>query len=200
MSLQRRYTSTDRLTRRAHRKIILGGICIGLVGMLAVWYLFLRPDEPTRVLLRFAHALESQDIETIYRLSHPFEKQQLGLTPQGIRTALNLLVPSQHPTVTIGSCASERNKEKQCIVTVRQPDRPDEVKTAVILVVPTSEGWRVQTTLFLKMVWAAPMGGVSNDPHQKELFKRFQAQIGIKGTLTHNDRRIAQQSSTPVQP
>jgi len=133
-------------------------IPIGVVGL----YLHWKRTEPVRVIKAFVHAVERQDVDTIYQLTIPQEREKLGVTKEAIRFVLtttlwrhgsvigNIRGMEIHGYYALASGEWLDAETKQPLPANYGPVYNPGVMVLVISALGlTPEGWRVSTARFL---------------------------------------------------
>jgi len=159
--------------------VILLGLCY--------WYTH-RPDEPTRVFHQFVNALKKRDVETLYRLSHPVEREQLHLTPEGLRVALDTLLARKQGDFEVqdASGAVEREKHGCWIVSWRQDqNNPFDRATGNVSVTRVGQGWYVHVTPFIAEAYRNAQGGAAayDKPQTLQLLHSLFRKADMRGVL-----------------
>jgi hypothetical protein len=128
-----------------------------------VWfYLCWKRTEPIRVIKAFVHAVERQDVDTIFRLTIPQEREKLGVTKEAIRSVLTATLWRHGPVVSnirsveihgyyaIASGEWLRAGTKKPLPANYSPAFNPGVMVLVVSALGlTPEGWRVSTARFL---------------------------------------------------
>jgi hypothetical protein len=128
----------------------------------ALLYLHRKRTEPVRVIKAFVHAVERQDVNTIYQLTIPQEREKLGVTKEAIRSVLATTLWRRSPVVgnirsveirgyyAIASGEWLDAETKQPLLANYGPAYNPGVMVLVISALGlTPEGWRVSTARFL---------------------------------------------------
>jgi len=134
---------------------VVGNIVI-FVGLCGLLYWFLGQRIPVKVAYEFLDAIQSKDWEAVTKLLHPVERERLGLTNERMKSiGENLLLPLWQ---RLGAPSGLKRVENPF-----QPTHEEEPyfrnfhffrllrgdkEGAVILVVETKEGWRINFSLF----------------------------------------------------
>jgi len=125
-------------------------------------YLHWKRTEPVRVIKAFVHAVERQDVDTIFRLTIPQEREKLGVTKKAIRSVLTATLWCRGPVVgnirsveihgyyAIASGEWLRAGTKKPLPANYSPAFNPGVMVLVVSALGlTPEGWRVSTARFL---------------------------------------------------
>lgn len=144
------------------RRIATIAIVVIVIGGFHVYW---QRTAHIRVVKAFVQAVERQDVATIYQLTIPQEREQVGVTPEAIHTLLEASL-WQHGRVVgkihrinlygyFGHAFGEwlNAKTGQPIpanfkLTLNLPEQPKGMVIGVSFVL-TPEGWRVDTVAFL---------------------------------------------------
>jgi len=125
-------------------------------------YLHWKRTEPVRVIKAFVHAVERQDVDTIFRLTIPQEREKLGVTKDAIHSVLTATLWRHGPIVgniqsveihgyyalAVGEWLSAGTKEP-IPVNYGPISNPGVMVLVVSALRLTPEGWRVSTARFL---------------------------------------------------
>jgi hypothetical protein len=126
------------------------------------FYIYWKRTEPVRVAKVFIRAVENRDVDTLYLLTIPKEREELGVTPQAIRLVLETTLWRHgqvigrvqsveihgYYSVVMGKWLNAKTKEP--IPANYGPIlNPKEMVLVISLLALTPEGWRVSTARFL---------------------------------------------------
>lgn len=174
--------------RRLSPKLYVVAAVIMVVGY--VWlYIYCR--SPWRVCKRFMHAVEARDVETIYALAHPKEKEPpVGLTRQQIRTVVELfhqltkdvrlVKVEKFPHDTLIS--SDGKQQMEWLFDYVNPSTGAHLRPGVILE-PTHEGWKAYFSF-----WAYQMCATYRTPpglRRPTVWQMFRY-TGLPGYVHHS--------------
>lgn len=156
--MQTRVRSVSKSYRRKARYIALITTIAIIIGVYFYWV----RTAPYRVVKSFVRAVERQDVETIYRLTIPQEREELGVTSNAIRTVLDATLWRHGKVIgkidrvnlygywgiALGEWLNAETGQP-VPAAFGPPIRPKAMDLAVSFVALTPEGWRVSTTRFL---------------------------------------------------
>jgi len=130
--------------------------------MIVIFHFHWSRTTPYRVVKSFIRAVEKQDVETIYNLTIPQEREELGVTPDAIRIVLNaslwrygrVIGKIDHIHlygywgIALGEWLDAKTGQP-VPAAFGPPERPKAMDLAISFVSMTPEGWRVSTARFL---------------------------------------------------
>ncbi len=144
-------------------KVVWRIVAILFVAVGAVWlYIYWKRTEPIRVVRAFIRAVERRDVDTLYQLTIPQEREKLGVTKDAIRSVLeatlwrhgrvagNIQSIDIHGYYCVASGEWLNAKTKNPIPANYGPVYNPGVMVLVVSALGlTLEGWRVSTARFL---------------------------------------------------
>ncbi len=144
-------------------KIIWRIVIIIFVSVVTIWfYIHWKKTEPIHIAKIFILAVENRDVNTIYLLTIPKEREELGVTPQAIRLVLETTLWRHGQVigrvqsveihgyygVVMGKWLNAKTKEP-IPANYGPVSNPKEMILMISLLALTPEGWRVSTARFL---------------------------------------------------
>lgn len=137
-------------------------VVLFIIMLMVVIYIYWQKTTPIRIIKTFIYAVERQDVDMIYRLTIPEEREKLGVTTKSIRLVLEAtlwrhsqIVGSiqgievySYYAVAFGEWLDAITK-KPIPANYGPVSNPGRMVLIVNALALTSEGWRVSTARFL---------------------------------------------------